>query len=204
MFIVKKDAGGAQKAYYYRKLQADPASSFVQVGSTLPSETNSGTAGLRFNFSNPATGDPTRYDGYTLWINNVEVHTGMYFAERTFSAVENDVPTGSDPVLTEISSLSEIPAGTDEIKASLDIYNADIAQGDITAEIGVTPVLISFDASGKMLDCGLTTASIKAMDNESNAFSVTCPYNSNVSYMQLLMWDSIEGMQAIFEPIELR
>lgn len=194
LIILSEDGEGTATCYYYRKLQEEPASDFEFVTSKpRPTEANSGTASLLLNFGDPDN-DINRYNGYALWIDNVEVHTGMYFSEKTFLA--NDT--------TPVASLSEVPEGTATITARVDIYNADIAQGDITDEIPVTPVLVSFDASGKMLNCELATTSIKALDNDSNAFSITCPYESTVSRMQLLMWDSIEGMQAIFEPIELQ
>lgn len=186
LFIVTKDAAGTPKAYYYRKLQSEPASSFALV-SELSSTTATVSAGLRFNFG------AATHNGKTLWIDNVEVHTGMYISEKTFLA------DGT----TSVSSLSEVPAGTTSVTANINIYDGDLVGGDLTLSQNIVPVFISFDAKGKMLDCNMISSTIKAMDDADNAYTISCPYTSDVSRMQLLMWDSIDGMQSVFDPIEL-
>ncbi len=177
--------------------------------STLTTQSDSkGTpAGLQINMN------AASYEGQTIWFNNIEVHQGLYMSELKFQTSYND---GGAPVETEVTTVGEIvdaaAAGTGPValETKIDFYDCNFAVGNTSNAFGQTldvyPVLLALDENGMLLDCNIVPKSINPIGINNKVtvdFSNITSYVNQIDKVQLLIWDSIEGMQPIFDTIEL-
>ncbi len=173
---------------------------------TLTGISDSGdSAGIRLNFG--ATNDTNL--GQILWIDNIELHQGLYMSERKFQTSYID---GGAPVETEVTTVDEIVAAATApavaLETKLDFYDCNFAVGDTAfgPTLDVHPVLLALDENGMLLDCAIASKSINPLGMD-NKVTVGLPditsYVNQIDKVQLLIWDSIEGMQPIFDAVEL-
>lgn len=157
-------------------------------------DTSSETPHLRFNWSNSKDADV----GAVMYMDNFEAHEGIYWENLSLT----------DDFGTEIVAGDVIAEDASALTITAELYNAKNLSQDMMTNPQVmesTPIIVVYDASGMMLDCGIAEYDIEYFEN---TFSVTTELSdyakSDIASIKLYLWDSIDGMLNVMEPVEFR
>ncbi len=163
----------------YRKLQSEPDSSFVRLGS----------CGAGAHANSPRFG----------WYPNANQKTDVYFDNLKLYTGTNLLSQGFSIGGAEVAEISQITAG--EFEANIGILTNK-------TQAGLNKLFVAYDKSGKLLDCTVVEEESEDILLGHNDISAVMQLDAEAAaaiadggYVGLYIWD---GMLPVMTPLELQ
>ncbi len=181
------------KYYYSMFVKAEGTEEWVKK--TGPTEINGDSTlspRIRINWNSKD------YIGMAMYIDNIETHEGLYWESLTLT----------DNFGTEIAVGDAISDDASALTVSGVLYNAQTLDANMMSnptDLASVPIVIVYDVNGLMLDCEILEYGIKYFENTFETTVNLGDYDkSEIASVKFYLWDSMENMLNIMEPVEMK
>ena len=180
--------------YYSMFAKKEGTDEWVKRSGPVGMDPKSEASHIRLNWSR----NDGRDIGCVMYIDNIEAHEGLYWEDLTLT----------DDLGTEIAVGDAISENATALTVTANIYNAKTLKTDMATnpvELATVPVVVAYDANGMMLDCSISEYGIGYFENTIEATLNLGDYdNSEIASVKFYLWDGMEGMLNVMEPVEMK